>query len=102
MSELHYNFFTNFSIVNNFDDLEMDTDSLNLAFAEKELDDCTRSEMKAEWEQLWSKDCNHCFSADAVENFFPRLCCDKHKKQDKREPGVPKEEFKCSELLRLC
>ena len=79
----------------------MDTDSLNIVFAEKELDDCTRSEMKAEREQLWSKDCTYCFTADAVKRFFLRLCCDKHRKQDKREPGVPKEEIKRSELLCL-
>ena len=40
MWELYYNFFTRFCDVNNFDELEMDTDSLYLALAEKELEDC--------------------------------------------------------------
>ena len=34
--------------------------------------------------------------------FFPRTCCSKHKKHDKREPGLFKEEFRCTEMLCLC
>ena len=37
MLELYYNFFTRFCDVNKFEELEMGTDSLYLAFAEKEL-----------------------------------------------------------------
>ena len=36
------------------------------------------------------------------QEFFPRTCCAKHKKHDKREPGFFKEEFGCSELVSLC
>ena len=43
---------TNLGDVHKFELLGMDTTSLYLALAEKELDDCTRPEMKAEWEQL--------------------------------------------------
>ena len=34
--------------------------------------------------------------------FFPRTCCAVHKKPDKREPGLFKEEFRCTEMLCLC
>ena len=64
MLELYYYFSINFSDVNKFEELETDTDSLYLALAEKELEECKRSEMKAEWEQLRSKDCPDCFTAD--------------------------------------
>ena len=37
------------------EDLEKNTDSLYLAPAEKELEDCIRPEMKTEREQLQSK-----------------------------------------------
>ena len=37
MLELYYNFFERFCDVNKFEELEMDTDSLNLALSEKEL-----------------------------------------------------------------
>ena len=57
MLELHYNFFTKLCDVNKFEELEMDTDSLYLAFAEKELEDCFRTEMRAEWQRLRSNDC---------------------------------------------
>ena len=42
MLELYYNFFTKFEVVNKFEELEMDIDSLYLALAEKDLEDCTR------------------------------------------------------------
>ena len=48
----------------------MDTDSLYLALAEKEMEDCIRPEMKAERERLRWKDCADSFIADAVAIFF--------------------------------
>ena len=94
--ELYYNFFTRFCDVNKFEEVEMDTDSLYRALAEKELEDCIRPEKRAEWQRLRSNDCVDNFSADAVANFFPRTCCVKHKQHDKREPGLFKEEFRCT------
>ena len=92
----------NTSDVNTFKELEMDTDSLYLALAEKELEDCIRPEMKAEWQRLRSNDCVDSFTVDAVANFFPGTCCVKPKQHDKREPGLFKEEFRCTEMLCLC
>ena len=102
MVQLYYNFFTRFCDVNKLEGLEMDTDSLYLALAEKKLEDCIRPEMRAEWLKLRSNDCVDNFTADAVAYFFPRKCCVKHKQQDKREPGLFKEEFSCTEMLCLC
>ena len=102
MLELYYSFFTKFCDINKFEVLEMDTDSLYLALAEKELEDCTRPEMRAEWQKLRSNECVDNFTADAIANFFPRTCCVKHKKLDKREPGLFTEELRCTETLCLC
>ena len=102
MLELYYNFFERFCDVNKFEELEMDTDSLYLALSEKELYDCIREESKAEWRLLRTKDCRDDFTANATTNFFPRTCCTKHIKHDKREPGLFKEEFRCTEMLCLC
>ena len=102
MLELYYNFSTRFCDVNKFEGLEMDTDSLYLALAEKGLEDCIRPEMRAKWLKLRSNDCVDNFTADAVANFFPRACCVKHKQHDKREPGLFKEEFRCTVMLCLC
>ena len=71
MLELYYNFFTRFCEVNKFEELELDTDWLYLALAEKELQDCMRPEMRAERQRLRSNDCVNNFTADVVANFFP-------------------------------
>ena len=80
----------------------MNTDSLYLALAQKELENCIRHEMRAEWQRLRSNDCVDSFTADALAIFFPRSCSEKHKQHDKREPGLFKEEFRCTEMLCLC
>ena len=102
MLELYYNFFERFCDVNKFEELEMDTDSLYLALSEKELYDCIQEESKAEWSLLRTEDCKNDFTANATTNFFPRTCCTKHMKHDKREPGLFKKESRCTELLCLC
>ena len=102
MLELYYNFFERFCDVNNFEELEMDTDSLCLALSEKELYDCIREESKAEWSLLRTEDCKDNSTANATTNFFPRTCCMKHMKHDKRELGLFKEQFRCTEMLCLC
>ena len=102
MLELYCNFFERFFDVNKIEELEMDTDSLYLALSEKELYDCIREESKAEWGLLRTEDCNYDFTANATNNFFPRTCHTKHIKHDKREPGLFKEEFRCTEMLCLC
>ena len=100
--ELYYNFFTRFCDVNKFDELEKDIDLLYLALGEKELEDCIRSEKRAEWQRLRSNDCVNNSTADAVAKFFPRECCVKHKQHDKGEPGLFKDEFRCTKILCLC
>ena len=96
MLELHYNFFGKFCNVNKFEELEMDTDSLYLALAEENLYDCIKPDKRAAWEKMRENDCIDSFKADAKSNFFPRTCCSTHKKHDKRESGLFKEDVqKC-------
>ena len=102
MLELYYNFFERFCDVNKFEELELDTDSLYLALSGKEFYDCIREESKVEWELLKTEDCKDDFTANATTNFFPGTCWAKHKKHDKREPGLFKEEFRCMEMFCLC
>ena len=47
-----------------------------LQLAHDNLYDCIRPFKKAEWEALGELDCDDSFKADAVQNFFPRTCCD--------------------------
>ena len=79
-----------------FEEFQKDAASLYLALVQTELEDCIRREMKTEWERLPWNDFTDNFTADAVANWFPRCCCDKHKKHDKREPGLFKEKFRCT------
>ena len=80
----------------------MDTDLLYLALAEKEPENCIRPEIRAEWRSFRSNDCVDRFTCDAVAKCSPRTCCVKHRKHDKREPGLLEEEFSCTEMLCLC
>ena len=96
MLELYYNFFDKFGDVDTFEELEMDTDSLYLALAHDNLYDWIRPSKKAEWEPQREHDCDDSLKADAVQNSFPRTCFDKLKKHDKREPGLFKEESRCT------
>ena len=100
--DLYYNFSAKICDEHKFEELEIDTYSLNLALAEKELEDCIKPELRAEWQRLWSNDCVDSFTADAVANLFPRTNCVKHKQLDKREPGFFKEEVRWTEMLCLC
>ena len=51
----------------------MDTDSLYIALAQKEWEECTRPEMKADWGNESRQNCTNCFLffVDANWNFFP-------------------------------
>ena len=102
MLELYYNFFKKFCDTEKYEELEMDTDSHYLALSEENLEDVIVPGKRAEWYQLRSRDCTDSFTAMATDNFFPRICCNAHKKHDKREPVLFKEEFRCSEMLCLC
>ena len=102
MLELYYNFLTRFCNLNKFEEIEMDTDSLYLALAEKKLKECIRPEMRAEWQRLRSNDCVDSFTADAVAKFSPKTCCVKLKQLVKRESALFKEDFRCTEMLCLC
>ena len=70
MLELYYNFFHKYCDENKFEELEIDTDSLYLALAEDNLDNCILPEKKAQWTLIRRNDCRDDFIADADKNFF--------------------------------
>ena len=102
MLELYYNFFKKFCHTDKSEEVEMHTDSPYQALSEENLEVVILPEKRAEWDQLRSKDCTDDFTANATDNFFPRTCCIVHKKHDKREPSLFKEEFRCAKMLCLC
>ena len=85
-----------------YEELEKDTDSQYLALSVENLEDNFLLEKKNEWEAIRSRYCTVSFTANAPGNFFSRTCCTGHKKHDKRDSGLFKEELRCSEILCLC
>ena len=102
MLELYYNFFDRFCDLDKFEELKLDTDSLDLALAHENFYDCIRPAEKQEWEALRQQDRNDSFQADAIQNFIPSTCCSKHKEHNERETGPFKEEIRCTEMVCLC
>ena len=84
MLELFNSFSTKFGDFDKYEEMQLDTDPLYIALAEKKCYDCIREEYSWDWEWLRSSDSNDSFTADARSNFFHRTCCAKHKKHDKR------------------
>ena len=102
MLEFYYNFFKKFCDTGKHEELETDTDFLCLSLSEENSEDIILPEKRNEWEAIYSRDCTDSLTANATGNFFPRTCCTAHKKHDKRESRLFKEEFRCSEMLCLC
>ena len=100
MLELFYSFFQKFCIFNSFDELELHTESLYIAVAHDLFEDCITPEMRENWNNIRINDCSNTFAADSGNIFFPRTYC-KHIIHDKREPGLFKEEFRCTEMICL-
>ena len=96
--EPYYNFFEKICDTDNYEELEMDTDSLYLAVSEENLQDVILPKKRADRDQFRSKNCTDKFTANATDNFFPRTCCNAHSKHDKREPRLFREEFRCAEM----
>ena len=76
--------------------------SLYLATSAENLEDVILSEKREQWKAMRSRDCTDNFSRNARDDFFPGLCCNTHKKHDKREPGLFNEEVRCTEKSFLC
>ena len=102
MLEWYYIFFKKFCDFNSFEEMEMHTDSLYLAVAHDSLEDCIKPDMTDVWNNIRMNDCSNTFAAESSNNFFLHICCSKHIKHDKREPGLFKEEFRCTEVICLC
>ena len=85
ISELYYNFFSKFCDIDKYVEIWIDTNSLYLSLAEKQLYGCIRSENRQKRDLLRKKDCYDSFTANACSYFFLRTCCPKHRKRDKKD-----------------
>ena len=71
---------------NNFEDLDLDTNPLYLALAEKKLTDCIRPGVKPEWERVRSRDCDDSSTNDALWNFSTDFVPRKTRKMKRKNP----------------
>ena len=72
--------------------LEMDTDSLYSAFNGRTLFECVKPELRDEFYDKIHNSCHLRHVDPSLGYWFPRECCDAHKKYDKRSPGLMKTE----------
>ena len=103
MLEFYYDFMDVYVDRSNFEYCEMDTDSAYMAISGACLEDVIRPEMKTKYLQGLTGFCNvDDVEADAEFHWFPRTCCSKHAKFDKRTPGLFKLEYQGDEMIGLC
>ena len=69
MLQLKYNFFSSFCDPNEYELIEMDTDSLYMALSEEKFDKIIRPEMQSLWYWMRQSDCSDNFAANSSSNF---------------------------------
>ena len=103
MLEFYYDFVDKYLGRSNFEYCEMDTDSAYMAITQKDFKSCIKPGMLADYERGLSSFCtDERVEADNEFHWFPRTCCTKHAKHDKRTPGLFKIEFEGDEIVGLC
>ena len=80
----------------------MDTDSLHLALSEENWNVFLFSKNELNGSNYFLKVALLTLLRVLPTFFSPRTCCNANKKQNKREPGLFKEEFRCAQMLCLC
>ena len=89
MLEFYYDCLDKYIKREDFEMVEMDTDSAYMALAEKNFDELVKPELQEEYE----KD---------KHNWFPRTDTEENIAFDKRKPGLFKVEFEGDGIVALC
>ena len=101
MLQFRYDCLQEYCDVNDFEYIEMDTDSAYLSLAGKQLEDIVKPSKKQVLHYDKMGQC-HDFDYSSEDGFFPRECCQKHKAYDKRTPGLFKVEAQGKAMIGLC
>ena len=104
MLQFYYDFMLRFVSRENFQYCEMDTDSAYMALAGPSLESVIKPEMLDVYQSGLNDfhEGDPQIEADADLHWFPRTCCDKHAKYDKRTVGLFKLEWQGDCLIGLC
>ena len=95
-------FLTNVDLLQKNEDLQIDSDSLFSASAEKHLCDRVRPTMKKVWAPMRCCDCTVDPCANATTNSFPHTCCTRHKEHNERKLCLLKGDFRCTKRFFRC
>ena len=103
MLEFYFDFMDVYVDRSDFEYCEMDTDSAYMAISGTCLEDVIKPEMRDKYRNGLTDFCiDEDIEADAQQHWFPRTCCNKHSKYDKRTPGLFKLEYQGNEMIGLC
>ena len=103
MLEFYYDFMDVYVDRSDFEYCEMDTDSAYMAISGSCLDEVIKPDMRNKYERGLKGFCtDDQIEAETNFHWFPRTCCSKHAKFDKRTPGLFKLEYQGNELIGLC
>ncbi len=112
MLEFYFDFMMKFLAPEDFQYIEMDTDSAYIALSKPSLEECVREDKYVEFWQEW----NQWFPAEACdlhqqvwqetkrkkEVWHPEKCCQQRTLFDKRTPGLFKVEWEGQGMVALC
>ena len=101
MIQFRYDCLEEYCYVNDFEYLEMDTDSAYLSLAGKQFEDIVKPNKKQSLHYETMGQCRD-FEYTSEDGFFPRECCKRHKAYDKRTPGLFKVEAEGKAMIALC
>ena len=104
MLEFYFDFMDVYVDRSDFEYCEMDTDSAYMAISGSSLEEVIKPEMREQYERGLNGFCidDIDIEANAIHHWFPRTCCSKHAKYDKRTPGLFKLEYQGDEMIGLC
>ncbi len=103
MLEFYYDFLDLYVDRRDFEYCEMDTDSAYMAISGPNLEDIVKPDMREKYRRGLEGFCtDEKVEADDNYHWFPRTCCSKHAKYDKRTPGLFKLEYQGDEMIGLC
>lgn len=98
MLQFYFDFLDVYVERENFAYCEMDTDSAYMALAGPVL----ASVIKPHMREKYHKTLTACCRDDVEPKWFPRTCCTRHAKYDKRTPGLFKVEYEGDVIIGLC
>ena len=101
MLEWYYDFLLSYVDKNDFEYIEMDTDSAYFAIAGPTLRDVIKPEKRQDFDDKLFHSC-HLDQVQPNPFWFPRECCGKHKAFDRRQSGLFKLEKEGVVMVALC